>query len=136
VLGVKTNFNGLIRADEKTAGIAKSQVFEMRMASTRDLMLIASDDVKMQALINRARSLATTPAFGPTVRFDMDLGALLKGMQSLTTPAGSSPGWPIDLGTLTMKAEMKNGKLTTRTSFDIAKIGRLVSVLQALAASK
>ena len=53
----------------------------------------------------------------------------------MLAPEKASTPLPVDLGTVTMQADMKEGKLATQTSFDIAEIQKLIGVI-ANAASK
>jgi hypothetical protein len=136
VIGIKENFKGLIPQGEDKLGILNKLSIEMRMASSKDLLFIASDDVKLANLIKRARSLAKTPAQGPTTLIDIKLGVLMQGIQSLLQPNGSSHAWPDNIGNATIKAEVKDGKLISRISINIDGIGKLAAAFKTQAVKK
>lgn len=131
VIGMKQNLNAILATTGQNPAIFDKLAFEMRLASAGDLMFIASDDVKMANLIRTAHSLIKTPAQGPTTQVDIKLGALLKGIQSIMPTGGTSMVWPSDLGNMTMKTEMWDGKLTSRTRINIDEIRKLVSAVKA-----
>ena len=135
VTGVKTNLAAVIPPEEQENNPLADQVFEMRIAGSGDLLFISSDDSKMEELITKSRSLAKVPAQGATVLFDIDLGAFFRDIQSMLPPEKVSTPFPVDLGRVTMQADIKDGRLATRTSFDIAEMQKLVQVF-ASAASK
>jgi hypothetical protein len=136
VLGVKAKLNVINPPGEKKTGIFDKQVFEMRMAAVGNLVLIASDDAKMESLINKSRGLSPTPAHGPMLRLDMKLGAFLSEVMSLLPSGGTPAVWPDDFGNLTMQAEMNNGKLAARISFNIDEMKKLTSFFNAQAVKK
>jgi hypothetical protein len=91
------------------------------------LIFIASNDAQMGELIAKSHGLIKAPAKGPTVRFDIDLGAFFKDIQSMIPPEKLTTPLPVDLGKVTMQAEMRNGELTTQTSFNIAEMQKLIA---------
>ncbi len=132
VMGVKMNLDAMIPPDEKETNPFNNQLFEMRMAAAGDLMFIASDDAKMEDLINRTHSLVQSPAQGPFAWFDMDLGSFIQDIRSMKPSGDASAVWPDDLGNLTMRAEMQGGSLATRTSFKIDDLRKLMAALSTL----
>jgi hypothetical protein len=136
VFGMKHNLSSLIPPGEKKPAISDKLSIEIRMASSKDLMFIASDDVKMANLIKKSRSLVKMPAQGPTILVDIKLGALIKGIQSLLPPKEASPVWPEDLGNATIKVDLKDGKLISHTSINMDEIIKVAAAFKAQAAKK
>jgi hypothetical protein len=135
VMGVKTNFGAVIPPNEQENNPLANQAFEMRLAGVDNLIFVASDDAKMEALITKGRGMTAAPFQGPTMTFDIDLGAFFKDIQSLMPPDKVTTQLPLDLGTLSMQADVKDGKLATQTSFNIAEMQKLMAFFAA-AASK
>ncbi len=135
VMGVKTNFGAVIPPDQQEKNPLANQSFEIRMAGADNLIFIASNDAKMEALITKGRGMAAAPFQGPTMSFDIDLGALLKDIQTLLPPDKVTTPLPVDLGTVSMEADVKDGKMATRTSFNVADMQKLMGAI-ASAASK
>jgi hypothetical protein len=136
VFGMKENLKGLIPAGGDKLGILDKLSIEMRMAASKDLVFIASDDVKLANLIKKARGLTKTPAQGSTTLIDIKLGAFIKDIKSLFPQKGPAFVWPEDLGDVAIKAEVRDGKLTSRTSFNIDEIIKLAASFTAQAAKK
>jgi hypothetical protein len=134
-MGVKTNFAALTPPDKQEDNPFADMAFEMRIAGADNLIFFASNDAKLESLITRSRNVAAAPAQGPTMSFDMDLGAFLKDIQSLIPPEKITAPFPVDLGSISMQADVKDGKLATRTSFNIAEMQKLAAFFAA-AASK
>jgi hypothetical protein len=107
---------------------------EMRIAAVDDLLFIASNDAKINESINKTRNLILIPANGPTGRFTLDLAALFKGIQTTLPPEQASIPLLENLGKITAQFDVQNGKLATRTIFNMEDIKKLVSALSALAA--
>jgi hypothetical protein len=135
VVGVKTNLSAVIPPGQQNDNPFANQTFEMRIAGAGDLIFIASNDAKMEELIAKSRSLVETPAQGPAISFDMDLGAFFKDIQSMLPPEKVSTPFPVDLGRVAMQAEMRNGELASQISFNIADMQKLAATF-ASAASK
>jgi hypothetical protein len=133
VMGVKADFNAIIPPEKRQAGIFNNLAFEMRIAAVGDMMFAASNDAELEGLISRSRGLTKSPAHGPTIRVDLELGTFLKSIQSLSPSAGASVVWPDNLGNLTINAEIGNGKLATRTSFNIANLSKLSEAFKSMA---
>lgn len=135
VMGVK--INAIKPPDEKIAGLFAKQIFQLRLAAFDNLLFIASDDARMEALINKSRALAPAPAYGPMFRVDIKLGALMKGLVSVMPSGGTNPDALQDeLGNITMQAEMKNGQLTSQTSLNIDEMKKLAANLKTLSVKK
>lgn len=126
VVGVKA---AIITADRKEQKIFEKLNMEFRMAAVDDLIFIASDDAKIEKSINGTRSLVTSPARGPMGRFTIDLTSLFQGIRSLLPPEMASFPFPDNIGKIAAQYEVQNGTLTTRTSFNISDINRLVSTI-------
>ncbi|MDJ0884502.1 MAG: tetratricopeptide repeat protein [Desulfobacterales bacterium] len=136
VVGVKTNYNAMLPpGDQNFAALASGgQIFETRLAAVDDFLLMTSNDAAMGDLIARTRGFETAPAQGPMAEFEVDLGALIEAMQAMMPPGGTAIDWPTDLGDVTMKAEMQNGQLATRTRFNIDDMGKMSAAFTALSA--
>ncbi|MDJ0722649.1 MAG: tetratricopeptide repeat protein [Desulfobacterales bacterium] len=137
VVGVKTNYNAMLPPGDQTMSTALAgveQIFETRLAAVGDLVLIGHNDVVMADLITRARGFQTAPAQGPMARFDFDLAAFMQGLQDMLPPGELPTTLPSDLGRLTMQAEMQDGKLATRTRFNVADLAQMGQAFSALAA--
>jgi hypothetical protein len=136
VVGVKTNYHAMLPPGEQGRGIwaGRDQVFETRLASVGDLMFFASDDAAMENLITRAGGFENTPARGPMAWFEMDLESFVEDLRSMMPSGASSSAWPANLGRLTMQADMQEGRLTTRTRFNIDDLSKLGGAFSALAA--
>jgi hypothetical protein len=139
VMGVKIKLDAATKPpDPKIAGIFNKLAFEMRLAAVGNLLLASSNDARMEALINKSRtSLTPAPAQGPMFRVDIKLGAFLKGIASLMPSGGTAPAaLPDDLGNITIKADMKNGQLTSQTSFNIDEMKKLAANFKTLSIPK
>ena len=73
-------------------------------------------------------------ASGRVALSEIDRDALPAPMQAMAPEAGRSVSWPEDLGSLSMQAQMQDGKLTTRTRFNIDDLGKMGAAFTALAA--
>jgi len=135
VMGVKTNFGAVIPPDQQENNPLANQAFEIRMAGADNLIFFASNDAKLGALITKARGMAAAPFQGPTMSFDIDLGAFFKDIQTLLPPDKVTTPLPVDLGKMSIQADVRDGKLATRTSFNIADMQKLTAAIAA-AASK
>jgi hypothetical protein len=127
VRGVKADFGSLIPPELQKNGILNKLAYEIRMTAIGDTMLLAPSDARLEALINKSRTLKKSPAQGPVVLADVNLGALIKGIQSLLPPTGKPLALPDDLGNLTISGEMNNGKLATRTSFNLDVLRKIAA---------
>ncbi len=138
VIGVKTNFAAMVPPGAENTPLLTDgqQIFETRLAAVGDLMLITSDDARMEKLVATVRGLQDAPAQGPMARFDMDLGTFMADLRNMMPPGTAPPTWPNDLGRVTMQAEMHNGNLATRTRFNIDDLSKLSAVFSAMAAQQ
>ncbi len=134
VIGVKTNFAAMVPPGAENTPLLTDgqQIFETRLAAVGDLMLITSDDARMEKLVATVRGLQDAPAQGPMARFDMDLGTFMADLRNLMPPGTDSTTWPEDLGRLSMQAAMQNGNLTTRTRFNIDDLSKLSAAFSAM----
>lgn len=136
VTGLKIDLSALMPSGEKAIPGLEKLALEMRIAAAGDLMFVASDDAKMAAAIRKSRSLATAPAQGPTTLVNIKLGSLIKGIQSFLAVKKDQPAALENLGDLAIKAEVRDGKMTTRMSLNVDEIGKLMSAFQTPAAKK
>jgi hypothetical protein len=136
VRGVKANLTAMIPAGKQPTEIFKNRPIEFRMAAAGDMMFLAGSDARLEALITRARNLKKSPAQGPAVQVNVELGPFLQGIRSLVPSAGTPVPWGENLGKLSMSAEMDNGRLATKTSFNMDLIPKLVAALQTMVKSQ
>jgi hypothetical protein len=136
VVGIRTNISSIVPPEEQKKNPFLDQPFEMRLAAVNDLLFFASNDATMESLISRGQNLASIPAKGPTVEFEIELGAFFRDIQSMIPAKDGSIPWPEDPGKLSIQSEMRDGKLITRTSINIAEMSKLMSAIQSRAASK
>ncbi|MEJ2170062.1 MAG: hypothetical protein P8X90_31570, partial [Desulfobacterales bacterium] len=138
VAGIRLNTAALFpREDQKTAGFLggiKAGI-EMRIASMDDLMLITSDDARMESLIHKAQNLQSAPAQGPMFRFEMDLDAVTQGLGLAPPPENAAAG-ESGFGKYIVTSEMRNGTLTVRTTLPISGLSRLGEAIKAMSAAK
>ena len=131
IMGGKTNIH-ITNPDDNSP--FDSIAMETRIAAVDDLLFMASNDAIINESINKTRNLILTPANGPTGRFTLDLAALFKGIQTTLPPEQASIPLLENLGKITAQFDVQNGKLATRTIFNMEDIKKLVSALSALAA--
>jgi hypothetical protein len=137
VVGVRAKANTMKLPDDKIARLLDKQIFEMRLAAVGNLLLIAPDDAKMEALFNKSRNLAPAPTHSPMFQVDIKLGDVVKALAPAIQTGGTpSVALPDGLGNITMQAEMKNGHLTSQTSFNIDEMKRLAANLKTLSVIK
>jgi len=128
IMGVKTHIQSL--SEPKQNGLDNINL-EMRMASLNDMLFIASSDAKIRDLIEGTRNLVPVPASGPTGRLVIDMSAFLKNLKSLIPHEPPTPNLPEDLGEITTYFDLKEGRLATRTSFQIDLLNKLMSAIMA-----
>ena len=102
--------------DEANKDILDNMDFEMRMASVNGLMFLATSDAEIGESIAGTRNLVSVPAEGPTGQFVVDIGRLMKSIQALMPQDKPAPNLPDDLGKITVRFDVENGTLKTRTS--------------------
>lgn len=129
VMGLKIN----LPENEDTEKIPFDS-FGLRLAATDGLLLIANDDAGIAELIEGTRNRNPVPAGGPTGRLEMDMSRLLKSIKSLVPQKDTAAEFPEDLGKIMVSFDMKDGMLTTRTSFDIELFNKLAAALKTNAA--
>jgi hypothetical protein len=131
VTGMRMNLNALA-GQTKSGSELFDKGIEMRIAVVKDMMFTASDDARLGSLMKRTRNLSDAPVGGPMGRLDMDLSAFFRGIQSLLPPGGKPIPWPDSPVNLSMRIDMKNGKLATRTTFNVKEMGKLIDAFRAL----
>jgi hypothetical protein len=99
--------------------ILNNKAFEIRMAAVGDLLFMASDDAKLESLINGSRSLTKSSSSGSMFQLDLQLGSIIKGFLAAFGPN--------DVGNfnMTVNVDMTNGKLAAQTSLNIADLRKL-----------
>jgi hypothetical protein len=136
VVGIKVNSAATIPPEMRQANSFFNKPIEMRMAAADDMMFIASTDTELEGLVKGSRSLKKSAAQGPMIQADLDLGALLKNIQSLLPSGGTPVVLPDNLGKFTVNAEIGNGNLATRMSISIEDLRKLAATLQSLSSKK
>ena len=134
VIGVRTRFPAMSPAGNQLPTSAILQDYQTRMTTVGDLILAASSDATIEKMINQVDGFRKAPAKGPLAEFSMDMGAYLRGLQSLMPDAGQSVEIPADIGNLTMQAAMQEGELTTRTRINVRDIQQMVTLFASLSA--
>ena len=104
--------------------------FEMRMAAVNELMFIATSDAEIGESIAGTRNLVPVPAEGPTGQFVIDLGKLLTNIQALIPPDQTAPELPDNLGKITVRFDIENGTLKTRTSLGKDFITKMIESIK------
>jgi hypothetical protein len=132
VIGVRTRFPAMTPAGSQISASPVLQDYQTRMAAVDDLVLMASSDAAIAKMMARVADLKKAPAQGPLAEFTMDLGAYLRGVQSLVPAANQTVTIPADLGHMTMQAEMQAGRLTTRTQVNVQDLQQTISLFAAL----
>jgi hypothetical protein len=135
VRGVKADFGAILPPEAQNNVTLKKLAVEIRLAAIGDLMLLAPSDAQLEDLINKSRALKSSPAQGPVILADVNLGALIKGIQSLMPSTGKPFALPEDLGNITISGDMDKGKLATRTSFNIDLLRKLSAVMKQASAA-
>ena len=134
VIGVRTRFPAMTPTGNQMPANAIFQDYQTRMTAVGDLILAASSDATIEKMINQVDGLQKTPAEGPLAEFSMDMGAYLRGLQSLMPDSGQAVAIPADIGDLTMQATMQEGELTTRTRINVQDIQQMVTLFASLSA--
>jgi hypothetical protein len=130
VRGVKGEISAILPPEMRKNEVINKFAVESRIAAIGDMMFVAPSDAQLEALIRKSQSFKKSPAQGPIIQAEVDLGAFIKGIQSFIPPTGKSVVWPDNLGKMTMAAEMNNGKLATQTSFNMDVLRKLVAVIR------
>lgn len=132
VKGLKLNLASVIPPEKLNGNPFADMAFEMRMAALGDMSFLASDDAAMENLINSVSGLAGSPAAGATTQVDIDLGAIVEDIKSLLPP--EVPSFPIadDLGEVIVSTTLGDGIMTSRASFNVAKLIKLITTIEAI----
>jgi hypothetical protein len=132
VYGVRTRFPAMTPVGSGMPANAVLQDYQTRLAAVDNLILMASSNAAMERMIASSADLQPSPAQGSMARFSMDLGAYLKGLQSLLPAGGQAADIPDDIGDLSLVADMQGGQLTTRTRVKVEDIQRTMGLLAAM----
>jgi hypothetical protein len=134
VIGVRTRFPAMTPAGNQLPANAILQDYQTRMTAVGDLILAASSDATIAKMIDQVDGFQKAPAEGPLAAFSMDMGAYLRGLQSLMPDSGQALAIPADIGDLTMQATMQDSELTTRTRINVQDIQQMVTLFASLSA--
>jgi len=134
VIGIQTRFPATTPAENQVPADAILQDYHTRMTAVGDLILTASSDAAIERMIKQVDGFRKAPAEGPLAEFSMDMGAYLRGLQSLMSDTGPSVQIPADIGDLTMQTTIQDGELTTRTRIKVQDIQRMITLFTSLSA--
>jgi hypothetical protein len=136
VRGVKGEIGTVLPPELRKTGLLSNFAVESRIAAIGDMMFVAPSDAQLEALIKKSQNLKKSPAQSPIFQAEVDLGALIKSIQSLIPSTEKTIVWPDNLGNVTIAAEMNKGKLASRTSFNMEVLRKLATVIQDSAKKK
>lgn len=134
VIGVRTRFPALTPAGNQMPANTVLQDYPTRMTVMDGFVLAASSDAVIAKLIEQVAGFRQMPAQGSLAVFSMDMGAYLRGLQRLMPDADQTREIPSDIGALTMRADLQDGELMTRTRLeaqDLQQLGRIFARLTA-----
>ncbi len=107
--------------------------FEMRMTRLDSMILMASDDDRLERLIDKAKHFEKRKAGGPFMEMDIDLDAYLGGIYQLMPDQVKPDKTEIpELGDLTYTLDMAGEKLESRYTVAIADVQKMASYFKAL----
>jgi len=102
----------------QSQGIHTPAIEEMRLATYKNYLLIASDDQEMENLISKADDIKLDGIPSKLYEIDMDLGGYMSSMMQYMAGPDAQIGFPIT-DRITMDMDADNGKLTSRTQLNI-----------------
>ena len=134
VAGVKSKVP-IFPAMPQTSGIAAPGysviVYDTRMTTVDNLLLMASDDLRLKKMIGLTRTFKETASSTPLMTIDMDLGAYFSALgemlPGLNMPIFKGEKVFADLGKLAFTMNMENGRIDTVTFFKLDDIKKMVS---------
>jgi len=132
VVGVRTRFPAMNPTGAQMPAAGVLQDYQTRMTAVDKLVLMASSDKAITKMILQASAFQKSPAQGPLAEFSVDLGAYLRGLQSLMPDTAQRIAIPADMGELTMRAEMRAGTLTTRTRVGVRDLQEMINLVSSL----
>ena len=132
VVGVRTRFPAMTPAGNQMPMNAILKDYETRLTAMDGLILMGSSDAIIEKLIGQSKGFQPSPAQGPLATFSMDMGAYLRGLQSLMPESAPTVTIPDDIGALSMQADMQQGELKTRTRIAARDIQQLSALFAAL----
>ncbi|MBW2591977.1 MAG: tetratricopeptide repeat protein [Deltaproteobacteria bacterium] len=142
VVGVKSKFP-VFPALPQTAGAPVPDcpviVYDTRMTTVDNLLLMASNDRRLEKMIGLTRTFIETTSSGPLMTLDMDLGAYLSALgemlPDLNIPMPGGKKTFSGLGKLAFTMNLENGRIDTVTSFKLDDIKSMItSFKEAMAA--
>lgn len=134
VVGVKSKIP-VFPALPQTPGVPAPDypimVYDTRMTTTNNLLLMASDDRRLEKLIGLTRTFKETTLNGPMMTIDVNLGTYLSALgemlPDLNIPVSGSKQTIADLGKLAFTMNLENGRIDTVTSFKLEDIKVMIT---------
>ena len=131
VIGVQCKMPNIADVSGKTE--MKSFDFEMRMLRLESMILTASDDERLEKLLQKAGNLEKTAAKGPVLQADIDMSAYLKGLMEFMPDPIFKPSVEVpEMGKLIYILDVVDNTLKTRYSMKIDDIKKLAAYFSAL----
>ncbi len=91
--------------------------FQLRMTRLENMLLTASDDQQLKALIEKAKGLKRAPISGPLMQMDIDLAAYMDAINEFMPAQSKIDTSEIpEIGNLTYTLDLADGMLKTRYS--------------------
>jgi len=137
VVGVKSKIP-VFPALPQTAGVPAPDcpimVYDTRMTTVDNLLLMASNDRRLKKMIGLARTFKETTSNGPLMTLDMDLGAYLSALgemlPDLNIPMPGDKKAFSSLGKLAFTMNLENGRIDTVTSFKMDDIKAMITAFK------
>ncbi|MCG6910633.1 MAG: tetratricopeptide repeat protein [Deltaproteobacteria bacterium] len=104
--------------------------YSMRTTVTGHLMLVASDDDRLGAMIRMVDSLKKTTFSGPLMRFEVDMGRYLASLARLIPGHGIDPRSIPDFGSLTCSLSTGGGRIISSAAMDTDDIRLMIAYLR------
>ena len=142
VVGVKSKipvFPALTQPPGVQASDCPLMVYDTRMTTVNNLLLMASNDRRLKKMIDLTRTFEETTPDSPLMTLDMDLGAYFSALGEMM------PDWNIPvpggtktfagLGKIAFTLDLENGQINTVTSFRPDNIKTIIAGFKKAGAS-
>jgi len=107
----------------------------LRMARMDSLILMASDDERLESLMQRAGDLEKKASAGPFMQMDVDLAAYLEAITGLLPDEEKDPSLAVpELGNLVYFLDVTDNEMKTRYTLQIEDIRKIWTYFNALTA--
>ncbi len=136
VLGFRVELPGAVFASPAGPVAAPLPIgaYEMRMTTSGRVLLAASDDARLGALIDQAGSLEPRPASGPVMTGEVDLAGYLSTVKTWAQQEGAGDLPPLpSLGRMVFQGDMGDGRAAFEMSLRLKDIRSLIAYARAAA---